>query len=61
MITDKNKTIFDDVIAHHIVHGNIPEFKGEIKHFSRNKDKENTNIVVNDHNITKFKFDLDNK
>ena len=60
MITDKNKTIFDGVKATHIEKGYIPEFKEDIKHFSINKDKENTNIV-NDHNIPKFKFVVDDE
>ena len=58
MITDKNKTIFDNVKASHIEKGNIPEFKEEEKHFSITKDKSTTNIV-NDNNIPKFKFVID--
>ena len=60
MITDKNKTIFDGVKATHIEKGYIPEFKEDIKHFSINKDKSTTNIV-NDHNIPKFKFVVDDE
>ena len=60
MITDKNKTIFDDVKASHIEKGNIQEFKEDEKHFSINKDKSTTNIV-NDHNIPKFKFVVDDE
>ena len=40
--------------------GYIPEFKEDKKHFSINKDKSTTNIV-NDHNIPKFKFVVDDE
>ena len=58
MITNKNKTIFDDVNAYHIEKGYIQKFKENIKHFLINKDNSTTNLV-NDHKIPNFKFVVD--
>ena len=61
MISENGKTIFDNVKAHKILNGNIPEIEVNIKPFHINKDKFETNVIVNENKHPTFKFVLDNE
>jgi len=60
MFSDSNHTIFDNVKAHRILNGNIPEIEVDVKPFHINKDKLDTHIVVSEYKQPTFHFKLDN-
>ena len=60
MFSDSKHTIFDNVKAHKILNGHIPEIEVDVKPFHINKDKLDTHLVVNEYKQPTFRFKLDN-
>ena len=60
MFSDSKHTIFDNVKAHRILNGNIPEIEVDVKPFHINKDKLDTHLIDSVYKQPTFSFKLDN-
>lgn len=60
MFTDSKHTIFDNVKAHKILKGNIPEIEMDIKPFSIHKSELDDHMIIQGTKTPTFSFKLDN-
>jgi hypothetical protein len=61
MFSDSRHTIFDNVKAHKIISGNIPEIEVDVKPFHINKDKLDTHLIDSVYKEPTFSFKVDNE